>query len=152
MELPFDRSRAQDLLAAGLSIMDAVNERARPVHPERDDINGCHHVYLKAPCSTAELSRHAMAIHPGWFDRSPCGTGNQRADGAAARARKEQGLGDEFVNESFIRTRFTGRLLGETTVGTRPAVLPSITGRAWVTGTSQFHLDPTDPFPAGFLL
>ncbi|MFH8735851.1 proline racemase family protein [Streptomyces sp. NPDC017964] len=149
--LPFDRSRAQDLLAAGLSIMDAVNERARPVHPERDDINGCHHVYLKAPGSTAELSRHAMAIHPGWFDRSPCGTGTS-ARMAQLHARGELGLGDEFVNESFIGTRFTGRLLGETTVGTRPAVLPSITGRAWVTGTSQFHLDPTDPFPAGFLL
>ncbi|WP_329580209.1 proline racemase family protein [Streptomyces sp. NBC_01361] len=149
--LPFDRSRAKDLLAAGLSVMDAVNERARPVHPERDDINGCHHVYLKAPGSTAELSRHAMAIHPGWFDRSPCGTGTS-ARMAQLHARGELGLGDEFVNESFIGTRFTGRLLGETTVGTRPAVLPSITGRAWVTGTSQFHLDPTDPFPAGFLL
>ncbi|MFD0786133.1 proline racemase family protein, partial [Micromonospora azadirachtae] len=73
--LPFDRSHADELLAAGLAIMDAVNEHDRPVHPERADINGCHHVYLKAPGSTAKLSRHAMAIHPGWFDRSPCGTG-----------------------------------------------------------------------------
>lgn len=48
--------------------------------------------------------------------------------------------------------RGAGVVLGETTVGTHPAVLPSITGRAWVTGTSQFRLDPTDPFPAGFLL
>ncbi|MEV0198079.1 proline racemase family protein [Nonomuraea sp. NPDC050691] len=149
--LPFDRSRAGDLLAAGLAIMDAVNEQDRPVHPERADINGCHHVYLKAPGSTAKLSRHAMAIHPGWFDRSPCGTGTS-ARMAQLHARGELAIGDDFVNESFIGTRFTGRLLGETTVGGLPAVLPSITGRAWVTGTSQFHLDPTDPFPAGFLL
>ena len=149
--LPFDRSRAGDLLAAGLEIMDAVNEHDRPVHPERDDINGCHHVYLKAPGSTGTLSRHAMAIHPGWFDRSPCGTGTS-ARMAQLHARGELRIGEDFVNESFIGTRFTGRLLGETTVGSLPAVLPSITGRAWVTGTSQFHLDPTDPFPAGFLL
>ncbi|MCL2551114.1 MAG: proline racemase family protein [Actinomycetia bacterium] len=149
--LPFDRARAGDLLSAGLAIMDAVNEADRPVHPERDDISGCHHVYLKAPGSTAELSRHAMAIHPGWFDRSPCGTGTS-ARMAQLHARGELALGQEFVNESFIGTRFTGRLLGETTVGPRTAVLPSITGRAWVTGTSQFHLDPSDPFPAGFLL
>ncbi|NUP02276.1 MAG: proline racemase family protein [Nonomuraea sp.] len=149
--LPFDRSRAGDLLSAGLAIMDAVNEHDRPVHPERPDINGCHHVYLAAPGSTAKLSRHAMAIHPGWFDRSPCGTGTS-ARMAQFHARGELAIGDDFVNESFIGTRFTGRLLGETTAGPLPAVLPSITGRAWVTGTSQFHLDPTDPFPAGFLL
>ncbi|WP_205304427.1 proline racemase family protein [Nonomuraea montanisoli] len=149
--LPFDRSRAGDLLAAGLAVMEAVNEQDRPVHPERADINGCHHVYLKAPGSTAKLSRHAMAIHPGWFDRSPCGTGTS-ARMAQLHARGELAIGEDFVNESFIGTRFTGRLLGETTVAGLPAVLPSITGRAWVTGTSQFHLDPTDPFPAGFLL
>ncbi|MGW9129775.1 proline racemase family protein [Streptomyces sp. NPDC055681] len=149
--LPFNRSRADDLLTAGLAIMEAVNEHALPVHPERADITGCHHVYLKAPGSTAELSRHAMAIHPGWFDRSPCGTGTS-ARMAQLHARGELEIGRDFVNESFIGTRFTGRLLGETTVGTLPAVLPSITGRAWVTGTSQFQLDPTDPFPAGFLL
>ncbi|GAA3792845.1 hypothetical protein GCM10022206_35790 [Streptomyces chiangmaiensis] len=58
----------------------------------------------------------------------------------------------EFVNESFIGTRFTGRLLGTTRVGDVPAVLPSFTGRAWVTGTAQYLLDPEDPFPAGFVL
>ncbi|WP_405684239.1 proline racemase family protein [Streptomyces sp. NBC_01387] len=149
--LPFDRSRAGDLLSAGLAVMDAVNAADPPVHPERDDIVGCHHVYLKAPGSTAQLSRHAMAIHPGWFDRSPCGTGTS-ARMAQLHARGELAVGQEFVNESFIGTRFTGRLLGETTVGPHAAVLPSITGRAWVTGTSQFQVDPSDPFPAGFLL
>jgi len=149
--LPFDRSRADDLLRAGLAVMDAVNEQDRPVHPERDDIDGCHHVYLAAPGSTARLSRHAMVIHPGWFDRSPCGTGTS-ARMAQLHARGELAVGADFLNESFIGTRFTGRLLGETTVGSRPAVLPSITGRAWVTATAQFHLDPTDPFPAGFRL
>ncbi|MEV5770395.1 proline racemase family protein [Streptomyces antimycoticus] len=149
--LPFDRAAGQELLTAGLKIMEAVNAQEPPHHPERPDITGCHHVYLKAPGSTARHSRHAMAIHPGWFDRSPCGTGTS-ARMAQLYARGELGLGEEFVNESFIGTRFIGRLLEETTVAGLPAVVPAITGRAWVTGTAQFHLDPDDPFPAGFLM
>jgi proline racemase len=149
--LPFERKMKNELLAAGLSIMGAINEQNPPRHPERSDISGCHHVYLKAPGSTAEHSRHAMAIYPGWFDRSPCGTGTS-ARMAQLHARGELAMNTDFVNESFIGTRFIGRLVGETTVGALPAVIPTITGRAWVTGTAQFHLDPADPFPAGFLL
>jgi proline racemase len=92
-----------------------------------------------------------MAIHPGWFDRSPCGTGTC-ARMAVLHARGELGLEQDFVNESFIGTRFTGRLLGETTVGTRTAVVPTVSGRAWITGMGQYLLDPSDPFPAGFEL
>jgi proline racemase len=61
-------------------------------------------------------------------------------------------LGVDFVNESFIGTKFTGRLLGTAQVADYPAVLPAITGRAWLTGTAQYFLDPADPFPEGFLL
>ncbi|WP_448072760.1 proline racemase family protein [Georgenia yuyongxinii] len=149
--LPYERAAKDRLLQAGLEIMDAINAAAEPVHPEREDIRGCHHVYLKAPGSTARHSRHAMAIHPGWFDRSPCGTGTS-ARMAQLHARGELALGEDFVNESYIGTRFVGRLLETAEVGGRPAVVPSITGRAWVTGTAQYFLDPTDPFPAGFLL
>lgn len=149
--LPFDRAAKNDLLAAGLQIMDAINVQNLPRHPEREDITGCHHVYLKAPGSTAAHSRHAMAIYPGWFDRSPCGTGTS-ARMAQLYARGELGLNQDFINESFIGTQFTGRLVEETSVGGLPAVVPTITGRAWVTGTAQYHLDPDDPFPAGFLL
>ncbi|MFD5712269.1 proline racemase family protein [Streptomyces pharetrae] len=149
--LPFDRGRKEELLAAGLAIMDAVNATDRPVHPEHPEIAGLKHVYLTAPGSGAEHSRHAMAIHPGWFDRSPCGTGTS-ARMAQLHARGELALGADFVNESFIGTRFVGRLVGETTVGGLPAVVPTVTGRAWITGTAQYFLDPDDPFPAGFLL
>jgi proline racemase len=149
--LPFDRAAKNELLAAGLSIMAAINEVAEPVHPDDATIRGCHHVALIAPGSDARHSRHAMAIHPGWFDRSPCGTGTS-ARMAQLHARGELALDTDFVNESFIGTRFIGRLIGTDTVGPYPAVLPTITGRAWVTGTAQYLLDPTDPFPAGFLL
>ncbi|GGQ00180.1 proline racemase family protein [Streptomyces roseolilacinus] len=149
--LPFDRSRKDDLLAAGLAIMEAVNDADRPVHPEDPGIGGLKHVYLAAPGSDAAHSRHAMAIHPGWFDRSPCGTGTS-ARMAQLHARGRLPLGRDFVNESFLGTRFTGRLVAETTVGGLPAVVPTVTGRAWITGTAQYFLDPDDPFPAGFLL
>lgn len=149
--LPFERERKGDLIAAGLAIMDAINAADEPVHRERDDIRGCHHVYLKAPGSTAEHSRHAMAIYPGWFDRSPCGTGTS-ARMAQLHARGELALDTDFINESYIGSQFTGRLVEETTVGGLPAVIPTVTGRAWLTGTAQYFLDPTDPFPEGFLL
>ncbi|MEU6968590.1 proline racemase family protein [Kitasatospora aureofaciens] len=150
--LPFERERKQDILDAGLALMAAVNAGPdRPVHPEDPSINGCHHVQLLAPGSTAEHSRHAMAIHPGWFDRSPCGTGTS-ARMAQLHARGELPLGRDFRNDSFIGTTFTGRLVEETEVAGHPAVVPTVTGRAWVTGTAQYFLDPDDPFPAGFLL
>ncbi|MFE1229927.1 proline racemase family protein [Streptomyces sp. NPDC058745] len=149
--LPFDRERKEDLLAAGLAIMAAINESDRPVHPVHPEIGGLKHVYLTAPGSDARHSRHAMAIHPGWFDRSPCGTGTS-ARMAQLHARGLLPLGRDFVNESFIGTRFTGRLVEETEVGGVPAVVPVITGRAWITGTAQYFLDPDDPFPGGFLL
>jgi proline racemase len=149
--LPFERSAGQQILAAGLATMAAINETDPPVHPTDPGITGCHHVQFVAPGSDATLSRHAMAIHPGWFDRSPCGTGTS-ARMAQLDARGELDLDQEFVNESFIGTRFVGRLVGRTTVGGLPAVVPEITGRAWITGTAQYLLDPDDPFPRGFLL
>ena len=147
--LPFDRAYQQQIVTAGLQIMAAINADEPPVHPADPGISGCSHVQFVAPGSTARHSRHAMAIHPGWFDRSPCGTGTS-ARMAALHSRGELGLDTDFVNESFIGTRFVGRLIGTTEVAGRPAVIPTITGRAWVTGTAQYLLDPTDPFPAGF--
>ena len=147
--LPFDRRCQQRILAAGLDIMAAINAADEPIHPEDPGIRGCHHVGFLAPGSTARHTRHAMAIHPGWFDRSPCGTGTS-ARMAALHSRGELALDTDFVNESFVGTRFVGRLVDTTEVAGRPAVVPTITGRAWVTGTAQYLLDPTDPFPAGF--
>lgn len=147
--LPFDRDRQADILTAGLAIMEAINTTAPPHHPTIDGANHCHHVEFIAPGSDATYSRHAMAIYPGWFDRSPCGTGTS-ARMVELWAKGELALGQEFINESFIGSRFTGRLIAETTVAGIPAVIPEITGRAWVTGISQYLLDPSDPFPTGF--
>ncbi|WP_022899549.1 proline racemase family protein [Humibacter albus] len=151
--LPFDRARQHDILSAGLKIMDAINLAAPPHHPTIKGVDLVHHVEFIAPGSTARHSRHAMAIHPGWFDRSPCGTGTS-ARMAELWARGLLPLDQEFVNESFIGSRFVGRLVRETTVGAEgdavPAVIPTISGRAWLTGLGQYLLDPSDPYPTGF--
>lgn len=150
--IPFEQNAKQDLLDAGLAIMAAINDQALPAHVENPAISGCHHVQLIAPGSDALRSRHAMVIHPGWFDRSPCGTGTS-ARMAQLHARGKLSLGADFVNESFIGTRFIGRLVEEIELNDGvTAVVPTITGRAWLTGTAQYFLDPEDPFPAGFLL
>lgn len=147
--LEFDRAKKQEILSAGLAIMEAINTTDPPSHPEIDGVNHCHHVEFIAPGSTSRHSRHAMAIYPGWFDRSPCGTGSS-ARMAELWARGELALHTDFVNESFIGSQFTGRLIRETTIAGIPAVIPTITGRAWVTGVGQYLLDPSDPFPTGF--
>ena len=149
--IPYDRADKNRLMDAGLAIMAAINEQDRPVHPANPGINGVHHVYLAAPGSTAAHSRHAMVIHPGMFDRSPCGTGTS-ARMAQLHARGLLPLNTEFRNESFIGTHFLGRLVEETEVAGHRAVIPTVTGRAWITGTAQYMYDPDDPFPQGFEL
>jgi proline racemase len=144
-----DPADADALIARGLELMAAINASDdRPV-PEDPRISGCRHVVFYADGPTG--TRNATAIHPGWLDRSPCGTGTS-ARMAALHARGELALGADFVNESVIGTRFVGRLVEETTVGGLPAVVPEVTGRAWITGMGQYLLDADDPFPAGFAL
>ena len=147
--LEYDRANQEEIMAAGLAIMNAINETDPPNHPEIEGVDHCHHVEFIAPGSDAKHSRHAMAIYPGWFDRSPCGTGTS-ARMAELYSRGELGLDEDFLNESFIGSCFTGRLIKETTVAGMPAVIPTITGRAWITGIGQYLLDPSDPFPTGF--
>jgi proline racemase len=144
--LTVEPSHADELIAAGLALMQAVPE---PVHPVNPEIRGCHHVIWTAPPSDGADARAATAIHPGWLDRSPCGTGTS-ARMAQLWTRGELALDTPFVHESVIGTRFTGRLIEEVDVGGRRAAIPEITGRAWVTGMGQYMLDADDPFPEGF--
>ena len=149
--LPFDRVRKDEVLSAGLAVMRAVNEEDRPVHPVDPLIGGCKHVQFLAPGSDGRHSRNAMAIHPGWFDRSPCGTGTS-ARMAQPHTRGELPLHTDFVNEFFVGTRFVGRLLDTAEIGPLPGVVPEFSGRARITGTANYLLDPSDPFPHGFVL
>jgi proline racemase len=140
-----------ELVKAGLAIMGAVNRQLSFAHPEHQSVDGCHHVVFTEAGDGDVSGRSAVAIHPGWLDRSPCGTGTC-ARMAQLHARGELGLGEDYVHASVLGTRFIGRLLAETSVGNFRAVVPTVRGRAWVTGLASYLLDPDDPFPAGFLL
>jgi proline racemase len=139
------------IIATGLQVMDAVNEQLEFAHPENPEISDCRHVVFTADAGGGLPARAAVAIHPGWVDRSPCGTGTS-ARMAQLAARGKLGLHEDFVHGSLIGTTFTGRLVDTTTVGLFPAVVPTVRGRAWLTAMGHYLLDPEDPFPSGFLI
>jgi proline racemase len=151
LDVPFGLEHTDALMTLGLALMDAIAATQPPQHPTEPGIGGCHHAQLVAPGSDATRSRHAMVIRPGYFDRSPCGTGTS-ARMAQLHARGALRLQAAFVNESLLGRPFVGRLVDTADVGGVFAVVPEITGSAWVTGTAQYFVDPDDPFPAGFLL
>jgi proline racemase len=143
--------RHDEIVQAGLKIMDAVNEQLEFAHPDNPGISECRHVVFTADAGGGQPARAAVAIHPGWVDRSPCGTGTS-ARMAQLAARGQLGIGEDFVHGSLIGTTFTGRLVDTTSVGRFPAVVPTVRGRAWLTAIGHYLLDPDDPFPAGFLI
>jgi proline racemase len=151
MSLAVRPSLHDDLIRAGLAVMAAVSDQLSFAHPEHQSINYCHHVVLTEPGDEAVSGRAAVAIHPGWLDRSPCGTGTS-ARMAQLHARGELTLGEDYVHASVLGTSFTGRLIGTAKVGGFDAVIPTVRGRAWLTGLATYLLDPDDPFPSGFLL
>ena len=148
--IPFTTEAADRMLAAGTALMRAVDAQ-HPLPAEIRGATGCEHAVLIAPGSDATRTRHVLINHPGWIDRSPGGTGTS-ALMAVLHARGQLELHQDLVNESVIGTSFTGRLVGTERVGEREAVVPTITGSAWIIATTQQLLDPEDPFPAGFRL
>ncbi|MEM9202772.1 MAG: proline racemase family protein [Actinomycetota bacterium] len=145
---------ARDIAELGIAITNAANEQIGFVHPELD---GWRHISF---CQMTKPVTHdddvaeglnAVVIQPGKLDRSPCGTGCS-ARMAVLHARDELAVGDAFVGRSIIGSRFDCRVEAVTTVGDLPAIVPSVAGRAWITGTHQHLLDPTDPWPGGYKL
>ncbi len=144
---------ASDIAQVGMKITRAANEQVGFSHPEADwrHISFCQ---LTGPATVQDgmlRGANAVAIRPGKIDRSPCGTGCS-ARMAVLHARGQLRVGEPFVGTSLTGTEFHCRIDAELTVGGRPAISPIISGRAWITGTQQLMLDPSDPFPAGYRL
>jgi proline racemase len=99
--------------------------------------------------STGRLDWNRPATWTGAIDRSPCGTGTC-AKMATLYAKGKLALGQDFRHEGILGTIFTGRLIEETPLGVHRALVPTLTGRAWITGFAQYVVDPDDPFPNGF--
>ncbi len=145
---------AADLASVGVRITHAANAQlgfAHPENPEWDHISFCQ---IAAPLELRDGVKHgrnAVVVQPGKVDRSPTGTGCS-ARMAVLHARGELAVGERFVGVSVIDSRFDCAILETTSLAGRPAVVPSIAGRAYLTGTHQHMLDPDDPWPDGYRL
>jgi proline racemase len=95
--------------------------------------------------------QNAVVFGQGQLDRSPCGTGTS-AKLATLYAKGLLKMNEDFIYESILQTKFKGRVVGETKVGEYDAIIPEITGSAFITGHSQFFIDPEDPVKYGFVL
>ncbi len=146
----------------GEMIKKAAQEQLEVFHPENPEIRGVTIAQLSGPPLDPRASRkNAVVVSTGildwsrpetWtgaLDRSPCGTGTC-AKMAVLHHRGELPLHEDFLHEGPLGTLFTGRLIRETKVGEHPAVVPTLSGTAWITGFAQYVLDPDDPFPEGF--
>lgn len=141
---------ARDLAEAGIEIKSLLARQVRVSHPEIPGLDEIAYVMFRDEQADGTLLT-CTTLKPGRVDRSPCGTGSS-ANLAVMQARGRLATGDVKVSRSIIGGTFTAQSLGETTVGGRPAVLPRITGQAWVFGMQHLRLSPDDPAAGGFAL
>jgi proline racemase len=145
---------ARDLAVTGMRITAAANEQLGFRHPENPDWSHISFCQIAAPLVHEDgvaVSRNAVAIRPGKIDRSPCGTGCS-ARLAVLHARGVLRVGDRMIGRSIIGSQFDCRIEAAAQVGDLAGIVPSIEGQAWITGTHQHMLDPTDPWPGGYRL
>lgn len=139
------------LVAAGMAVIEAANKQIKVVHPELPEINTIDLCEIYGPAKSEDADMQNITVFDYQIDRSPCGTGTC-AKLATLYAKGELGMDEDFVYESVINTKFTGRVVGKTKVGEYDAIIPQITGSAYITGFSQFMIDPDDPVKYGFEL
>lgn len=141
-------SEGREIVRIAAMILAAAREQLPAVHPENPGISGVSIAELTAP-----PAKNAVVVSTGHLsgvlDRSPCGTGTC-ARMAVLHARGLLPLNQDYVHEGILGTTFTGRLVEKTRVGSYDAVVPTLSGRAWITGFANYVVDPDDPFPEGF--
>jgi proline racemase len=152
----------RDLVRVGEMIKAAAREQVPVAHPEQPELAGISIMAWTGPpsvpgadakntvvVSSGKLAWDRPASFTGVLDRSPCGTGTC-ARMAVLHARGQLPIGQDFVHEGILGTTWIGRLLRETTIGPYVAVVPQLTGSAWITGHTDYWVDAADPFPEGF--
>ena len=145
---------AKDISELGAKITAAANQQLGFTHPENADWNHISFCEIALPLYEEEgvkVSRNSVVIDPGKLDRSPCGTGCS-ARMAVLNAKGEMKKGDRMIGRSIIDSRFDCAIVDEVNIGNKNAIIPSIRGRAWITGTHQLMLDSDDPWPQGYRL
>ena len=149
-----DRSEARQLVEMGERIKLAAAEQLPAVHPENPDIRTINQTLFAGPVTVSQgikSAKNAVIVSPGRLDRCPCGTGSS-ARLALMHSRGELSIQETFIHKSILDTEFRCRIEAATKVGGAGAVIPNISGRAWLTGISHYGVDPEDPFPRGYRL
>lgn len=152
----------RDIVRISEIIKGAAREQLPVTHPEQPGFAGITIAQLSGPparadahmknvvtVSTGTLDWSKPSTWTGAIDRSPCGTGTC-ARMATLHARGRLGLGEDFRHEGILGTVFTGRLVEETRVGPYRAVVPTLSGRGWITGFASYVVADDDPFPEGY--
>ncbi|MDC0181375.1 proline racemase family protein [Candidatus Thioglobus sp.] len=145
---------AKDISDVGSKITAAANQQLNFTHPTNSEWSHISFCQIALPIFEEEgvkISKNTVVIDPGKLDRSPCGTGCS-ARMAILYAKGELRKGDRMIGRSILDSRFDCSIVDETMVGHKKAIIPSIRGRAWITGTHQLMLDPEDPWPEGYRL
>jgi proline racemase len=145
---------ARDICEAGVRITAAANEQLGFQHPGNPEISKISFCQFTRPITMEagqRIGKNAVVIRPGKIDRSPTGTG-LCARLAVLHAQGLAKTGDQLLARSIIGSEFLGCIEEEVMIGAIPGIRPSITGRAWVTGTTVHRLDPSDPWPQGYRL
>ncbi|HWT96264.1 MAG TPA: proline racemase family protein, partial [Terriglobales bacterium] len=145
-----DPPQARALAEAGIELKRIISEQVTVKHPVLEGLDEIAYVMFRGTEPDGAV-RTCTTLKPGRVDRSPCGTGSS-ANLAVLHARGQLKVGDSRRSRSIIGGEFLAEAIGETTVGPYAAVLPRITGKAWIYGTEQLRLDDDDPFKAGFAL
>lgn len=142
----------RELVEMGVKITAAANEQLGFVHPENphwNKISFCQFTAELAYENQAIIGLNTVAIQPGKLDRSPCGTGCS-ARMAVLHARGQLEIGQRYTGRSIIDSEFHCHIASTAQVGDKPAIVPVLSGRAWITGTHQHFLDADDPWPLGY--
>ena len=147
-------NNARDLATLGAKITDAANQQIGFTHPTLPDWKHISFCEFTAPVTLdagATVGLNTVSIKPAKLDRSPCGTGTC-ARMAVLHAKRQMQVGDKLLAKSIIGSEFEGEILQTTNLNGKTAIVPRISGTAWITGTHQVTLDPSDPWPGGYRL
>ncbi|MGD8105217.1 proline racemase family protein [Pantoea sp. FN0302] len=150
IQLSISPDNARALASYGVEFRHYINQQIQVRHPLLPLINEIAYVMFRHRVDE-KTWQTCTTLPPGRVDRSPCGTGSS-ANLSTLDARGQVEIGDQLTSRSTINGEFRVELRGRTQVGDKLAVLPRVTGRAWVYGIQQLGIDPDDPLSAGFML
>ncbi|PHR73836.1 MAG: hydroxyproline-2-epimerase [Arcobacter sp.] len=143
---------AGSLITMSKKLRDKINEKYTFIHPLNETINGLSHLeWTGKTIDSSSSARNAVFYGDKAIDRSPCGTGTS-ARMAQLYAKGELKQGDEFIHESFIGSKFIGRIEEEIKLGKFNAIIPSVEGWAKITGLNTITIDDDDPYAHGFVV